>query len=328
MVRELESRGYEVWQSDIAHDPSAPMYGNYYHDALDVFGKITRVFDLIIHAAYHVGGRAAIDGVNTNFAKNLQLDAAMFEWAVRTKQKRVLYFSSSAAYPVVYQTRSYQEAFGALAPLDNPHKWLSEDDIDLADPAEILAPDANYGWAKLTGERLAEDARRNGLHVSVVRPFSGYGEDQSLDYPFPSIVRRAASGDLSVWGPPGQSRDWIHVDDVVRGALAVVESETTDPVNLCTGVATEMGELAEMVFSMANCSQGIPEGCESERGGWDLCEFCDDHEARQRKPNYLEDKPYGVFYRVGDPTRMLQYYTPRVSLEEGIRRALDVQQDL
>ena len=34
------------------------------------------------------------------------------------------------------------------------------------------------------------------------------------------------------------------------------------------------------------------------------------------------DAPVGVEYRVGDPTRMLAVYEPKISLEEGIARAL------
>jgi nucleoside-diphosphate-sugar epimerase len=37
----------------------------------------------------------------------------------------------------------------------------------------------------------------------------------------------------------------------------------------------------------------------------------------------LTDKPTGVRYRVGDPTRMRKYWEPKVSLREGISRALD-----
>jgi nucleoside-diphosphate-sugar epimerase len=265
------------------------------------------VFDLVVHCAFHVGGRAAIDGVNTNFAKNLQLDAAMFEWAVRTKQKRVLYFSSSAAYPVLRQDRQQYQLYGH----NKNAMRLEEDCIDLSH--HLSMPDSNYGWAKLTGERLAADARKNGLAVTVVRPFSGYGEDQSDDYPFPSIVKRASQGDLSVWGPAGQTRDWIHIDDVVKGALSVVESGTSDPVNLCTGRGVEMGELASAVvreLHTRDCGPG--EDCK--------------HPDAMGEPTYDESKPTGVFYRVGDPTRFNQYYTPKVTLEEGIRRALSSQE--
>lgn len=304
MVRELEGRGWEVY----GVDPMGPYerrkgstgysglqtdyQHSYYHktDAVDLFMSGVRTkFDLVVHCAYHVGGRAGIDGVNTNFAKNLQLDSALFEWAVRTKQKHVLYFSSSAAYPVHLQSQKNQCT-------------LIEDDISF-ERGVYSTPDGNYGWAKLTGERLAADARRNGLKVSVVRPFSGYGEDQSLDYPFPSIVKRAKSGDLSVWGPRGQTRDWIHVSDVCNAALAIVDVGIDEPVNLCTGRGVEMGDLLAMAYE---ASHG--------EGSWTY---------PQQQIQYDESKPTGVFYRVGDPTRLHEYYTPKVSLEEGIRRALE-----
>jgi len=38
--------------------------------------------------------------------------------------------------------------------------------------------------------------------------------------------------------------------------------------------------------------------------------------------NILSDKPAGVAYRVGDPTMMSDYYTPKISLEEGVHRAI------
>jgi nucleoside-diphosphate-sugar epimerase len=289
MVRELRARGYTV----TGKDPVTS--GWHIGNCLNLFNGISHVYDLVVHCAYHVGGRSAIDGVNLNFAKNLQLDAALFEWAIRTQQRRVLYFSSSAAYPVGFQSdyrpRKLYEDLIALNEQDP--KFLDYD------WPVSLTPDANYGWAKLTGERLAADARKNGLAVTVVRPFSGYGEDQSEDYPFPSIVRRASAGDLTVWGPRGQTRDWVHVSDVVAGALAVCESGTEDPVNLCTGVPTEMGQLAQTVYGRAN---GL--------------------EWHDKQVTYDESRPTGVFYRVGDPTRMLQHYTPKVSLEEGIARAL------
>jgi hypothetical protein len=36
----------------------------------------------------------------------------------------------------------------------------------------------------------------------------------------------------------------------------------------------------------------------------------------------LTDKPAGVAYRVGDPTMMSDYYTPKITLEEGVERAI------
>jgi nucleoside-diphosphate-sugar epimerase len=273
---ELERRGWEVARCDILTGL----------DALDIFAAddVPRV-DLVVHAAASSPHRAAIDGEPQHLARNLQLDAAMFDWAVRTGQGRVLYLSSSAAYPIDLQDDH------ATA------RVLREDDIRWEGRRNIGNPDAVYGWAKLTGERLAEQARGAGLPVTVVRPFSGYGEDQSEDFPFRALVERARRREdpFTIWGNGNQVRDWIHVDDVVAGMLAVAEGDTDEPVNLCTGTGWSMAELAYLAC---------------DRVGY------------RPELRYLSDKPAGVAYRVGDPSRFHQFYKTQVSLAEGVERAL------
>lgn len=310
MVRRLLADGWHVDECDLAEK----------RDARNVFRACRIKYDLVVHCAYHVGGRAQIDGNPSLLALNLELDSRLFEWAVRTDQHRVLYYSSSAAYPRHLQTDAWSEARefavrGMVAASQEDgstpsskiaqdylrniqsilnHLRLREDDIDLS---AVEQPDARYGWAKLTGEHLAASASELGLRVHVVRPFSGYGEDQNPDeYPFPAIVRRASSGDMTVWGPPGQCRDWIHIDDVISGSLAVVEANERRPVNLCTGVGTSFGDLATRVAEIAGVTHG------------DVV--------------YDQTKPTGVMFRVGDPTRMKVIYDPVITLDEGIRRAV------
>lgn len=273
-VAELQARGWDVVSVDLKTGV----------DARDVFRYETTRFNLVVHCAFHVGGRAAIDGEPRLLARNLELDAMLFDWAIRTGQGRVLYFSSSAAYPT-----DLQDDFAA------PGR-LVEDDIRL-DRLNIGRPDARYGWAKLTGEQLAVAARLSGLDVTVVRPFSGYGEDQDDSYPFRAIVERARRREdpFVLWGPGTQVRDWVHIDDVVAGALAVVESGTDEPVNLCTGIGASMLELAQMCCAAVGYEPEITP---------------------------LRDKPTGVAYRVGDPTRLHQYYKPEIMLGDGVLRAL------
>jgi nucleoside-diphosphate-sugar epimerase len=280
MTAELNRRGWTV----VRADPEDGL------DALNIFRSATSTrYDLIVHAAASAPHRAAIDGEAEHFARNVHLDAAMFDWAVRTGQGRVLYLSSSAAYPIELQDSPI------WGPPDSP-VWhvLAEDDIQLDDASE---PDAAYGWTKLTGERMAEAARRKGLPVTVVRPFSGYGEDQSENFPFRAILERVKRREdpLTIWGDGEQVRDWIHIDDVVAGALAVAESGTDEPVNLCTGIGTSMLGLAKLACHLA---RHVP------------------------RVELLTGKPAGVAYRVGDPTRFHQFYKPTVTLAEGVARAL------
>jgi nucleoside-diphosphate-sugar epimerase len=224
MAAELGRRGWQVARCDVALG----------WDALEIFRSSQTRFDLVVHAAASAPHREAIDYQPVHMARNLQLDAAMFDWAVRTQQGRVLYLSSCAAYPVAYQS----------AEMGQLHGRLHEDDIGPA----AAEPDTSYGWVKLTGERLAAKAMSAGLPVTVVRPFSGYGEDQSDRFPFRALVERAQSrrDPFTIWGDGSQVRDWIHISDVIAAALAVVDSGAPEPVNLCTGIGASMFELAEM----------------------------------------------------------------------------------
>jgi len=280
VARELRARGWEVqgWEVQ-GWDLQAGI--GWQGDVRDVLRRDTgRRLDLVVHAAAHVGGRVDIEGRPTFLgAYNLQLDGALFEWALRARPARVVYLSSSAVYPVRLQ--------GAGA------GRLAEPDVDLGRPE---LPDATYGWTKLTGERLAAEARAEGVAVTVVRPFSGYGADQSADYPFRALVERALRRDdpFRVWGTGEQVRDWVHIDDVVGGVMAAVEQGVDGPVNLCTGRGVSFFELAGLVTRQAGYRPVV-------------------------EP--VPGAPAGVLHRVGDPTRMLGFFAPVVDLEAGVRRA-------
>jgi nucleoside-diphosphate-sugar epimerase len=250
-------------------------------DALDFFRQDDRRYDLAIHCAAIVGGRASIDGSPLGVATNLALDSWYMRWLVKTKTPRAVYFSSSAAYPVEYQQ-------------PGDVRRLYEDDIDLDAP---MLPDQSYGWAKLTGERLARYASADGCRILIPRPFSGYGEDQADCYPFPAFIQRARRHDnpFEIWGDGGSTRDWIHIDDLVAATLALLDQDVTGPVNLGWGRATTFDDLARIVTQAAGYQPTL---------------------------KHLGDAPQGVHHRVSDPGHMLAHYTPTVTLEEGVRRAL------
>lgn len=280
MVPALEAAGYAVTEVDLKMGTA--------YDCRRWFAESTERFDLVVHLAALVGGRSTIEGSAATLAAwDLSCDAEMFAWALRTWPGKVVYFSSSAAYPTAYQV--------------NPGTRLVERDIDVAYP---MPPDMSYGWTKLTGERLAAWARDEaGLDIVVFRPFSGYGADQDLDYPFPSYIARAlarhgetAATPFDIWGDGTQTRDFIHIDDVVAGVLATIDAGHPGPLNLGTGRSTSFNELAALVCGLA---------------GYEL-------EVVQ----HLTDRPTGPSHRVADVTEMRKVYEPRISLEDGIAEAL------
>jgi nucleoside-diphosphate-sugar epimerase len=255
------------------------------NDCRDFFKTNTEQFDLVIHLAAIVGGRATIEGEPLSVATDLSIDAEFFNWVHKTKPINVVYFSSSAAYPIDLQKA-------------HPRLQLSEYDLNLD---AVRNPDLTYGWAKLTGEYLAQFITDS--NVFVFRPFSGYGSDQDADYPFPSFIDRAlAKADpFDIWGDGDQVRDFIHIKDVVQAVLWHVQTGYFGTFNLCSGVATSFNDLAELVCDEANYKPMF---------------------------NHIVTAPTGVEYRVGDPHLSHQYYIPQISLRDGIRMALDERKTL
>jgi nucleoside-diphosphate-sugar epimerase len=250
------------------------------NDCRDFFKSSEEHFDLVIHLAAIVGGRATIEGSPLSVATDLSIDSELCQWAIKNKPERIVYFSSSAAYPIEYQTVPYK---------------LKETDIDLNN---IKNPDMTYGWAKLTGEYCLQFLEKVGIKVNIFRPFSGYGTDQDLDYPFPSFIERAKNkkDPFEIWGDGTQVRDFIHIRDIVDAVDEAINLDITGPINLGFSRPTSFNELAQIVCNIAGYSP---------------------------KVEHLISAPKGVDYRCCDNSKMLSFYKPKISLEKGIEMALN-----
>jgi nucleoside-diphosphate-sugar epimerase len=250
------------------------------------YGLNVTQFGDVFHFAAIVGGRAKIDGDPLMVARDLSIDAEFFYWLTRQKPERILYPSSSAAYPVNLQSET-----NAIA--------LSETDIDFDDMGK---PDMTYGWTKLTGEFLAKIASSHyGLHITCIRPFSGYGEDQDLSYPVPAIARRAALKEdpFEVWGTGLQGRDFVHIDDVLDCTLLAMDKiHDGTAINIGQGKLTSFIEIIEIFCKFAGYSPTIKR---------------------------LLDKPVGVHSRYSDMSFVEKTlgWTPKISIEAGMKRVYD-----
>jgi nucleoside-diphosphate-sugar epimerase len=246
-------------------------------DCRDFFKRDDKEYDLVIHLAAIVGGRESIEGRPMAVADNFSIDSEFFQWCLKTKPKKIVYFSSSAAYPTHYQQGSEAKRL---------QEWMIT-------PSSPNGPDMTYGMAKVIGEYLASFVE----NVHIFRPFSGYAYDQDLNYPFPMYIKRALekSDPFEVWGPGTQTRDFIHMTDVVNAVMTAVEQGITGPINLGTGRSTSFTELAQMSMDAVGYKGQI-----------------------LTRP----DKPVGCMHRVSDNTKLLSFYTPKITLEEGIAEAV------
>ena len=254
--------------------------------------NLNKKYDLVINLAAIVGGREVIENNPLAVAEDLEIDTSFWRWAVKNKKKikHIITYSSSAAYPIHLQKRK-------------KYRLLKEADIDFTKNF-LGKPDLSYGWAKLNNEYLGLLAyEKYGIKNTNFRPFSGYGSDQDLNYPFPSIIKRAINHDektkFIVWGSGYQMRDFIHIKDVVRGSLMIEKKEKNGKaINLSSGKFTSFISLSTKILNSLG----------------------------KKNIHVLGNstKTEGVFARGGSTLLQKKYgFVPKISLDQGIIMAID-----
>jgi nucleoside-diphosphate-sugar epimerase len=230
-------------------------------DIIEFLNKNETKYDIVIHLAAIVGGRAKIEESPLDVATDLIIDSHVIKWCSDKKVDRLVFFSSSAVYPVKHQ-------------MDNDEKIkLNESLLDYDN--NIGLPDLTYGWAKMTGEYLCKIAHQNtGLNVISYRPFSGYGEDQNTAYPFPAIMKRIINKEdpLVIWSD--SIRDFVYIDDIVEyvnNTMYTINDGSS--LNIGTSIPTSFSELAKIASNIYGYNPEI---------------------------KVLNDKPKGVYYRVSE----------------------------
>ncbi|HST34308.1 MAG TPA: GDP-L-fucose synthase [Solirubrobacteraceae bacterium] len=184
---------------------------------------------------------------------------------------------------------------------------FSEDDLWNGYPEETNAP---YGLAKKMMLVLSDSYRRQYDFDSVVPMVVNlYGPNDhfSLEdsHVIPAMIRKfqeAADEDareVSMWGSGRPSREFLYVDDAARALLLAGEHlQTSDPVNVGTGVETTIRDLAEMISEFSGFAGEIV---------WDT------------------SKPDGQPTRCLDVTRAreLMGFEAQVDLEQGLRKTVE-----
>jgi UDP-glucose 4-epimerase len=125
------------------------------------------------------------------------------------------------------------------------------DELPFAETARC-EPFSVYGQSKLAAEGYVEFfSRTRGLSAGTVRLGNVYGprQDPATEAGVIAIFFEAArdGGQPTVFGTGEQTRDYIHVADVVAALLAMGASEDPGPLNVGTGVETNVLQLVERV---------------------------------------------------------------------------------
>ena len=193
----------------------------------------------VVMAAAKVGGILANSTYPADFlSDNLRMQVNVLDAAARHGATKLLFLGSSCIYP-------------KFAP-----QPIREDSL-LTGPLEETN-DA-YAIAKISGVLQVQALRRQyGVHYISAMPTNLYGPGDNFhpqnSHVLPGLIRRfheakvAGASSVVVWGTGTPLREFLHVDDLARACLFLLERyDAPEPINVGVGADLSIRELAELV---------------------------------------------------------------------------------
>lgn len=197
------------------------------------FNQVMAESDEIIDLAYATQPKTSFDDPLQDLLGNVPPAVALFTRALQSDRLcRVLFVSSGGT------------VYGPVSSYPIPE-------------TETTQPISPYGITKLTIEKYAFMFHRTrGLPALVVRPANAYGPGQ-MPFTGQGFIATAIGAVLSgqaipVFGGGTTVRDYLYVDDLARGILAVLEyGAVGEAYNLGTGIGLSNMQVLEAMTPLA-----------------------------------------------------------------------------
>ena len=198
--------------------------------------------DYIFIAAAKVGGIQANNIYRADFIyQNLMIECNLTHGAYLAGVKHLMSLGSSCIYPRDCP-QPIKEEYLLTGPLEQTNE--------------------PYALAKIAGIKLCENYNRQyGTKYVSVMPTNLYGPGDNYDlnnsHVLPALIRKAHEAklrkdpNLMVWGSGKPRREFLHVDDMARACVMLMEQGYDGPfVNIGCGNDITIRELVEEVVSV------------------------------------------------------------------------------
>ena len=124
-----------------------------------------------------------------------------------------------------------------------------------------IGPRGVYDEAKRFAEAMTTAYHRyHGVETRIVRIFNTYGPRMRLrdGRAVPNFITQALRGeDVTVYGDGEQTRSLCYISDLVRGVIALAESDVTEPVNIGNPAEMTILEVARAIIAATGSSSRI-----------------------------------------------------------------------
>lgn len=152
-------------------------------------------------------------------------------------------------------------AAGSCAEYDWHHALLDE-------RSTPIAPTTLYGAAKAGLHAMLERAAPLlGISLAWGRVFFPYGPGERSARLLPDVIDAVAAGRRVACSDGVQARDFMHVDDVAGGLVALLDSQVTGPVNIASGMARPLREIVGSAARLAGDASLVDWGARPRQPG-------------------------------------------------------------
>jgi dTDP-glucose 4,6-dehydratase len=124
-----------------------------------------------------------------------------------------------------------------------------------------IGPRGVYDEAKRYAEALTMAYRRQqGVDTAIARIFNTFGERMRPNdgRAIPTFLRQALTDKpVTVFGDGRQTRSFCYVSDLIRGLVALAESDVHEPVNIGNPDELSLLEMAQLVIELSESRSEI-----------------------------------------------------------------------
>jgi dTDP-glucose 4,6-dehydratase len=176
--------------------------------------------------------------------------------------------------------------------------------VPIAETAALNAQ-SPYAATKVSADQLASSYYSSfGLPVVIARPFNTFGPRQSARAVIPTIVSAALSQEVITLGSTTPTRDFLYVEDTVRGLMRCAQADGLEGevINLGSGKEIAIGDLAALILGQLRVEKPIRVADERRRP--------ERSEVMQLRAD------------IGKAEKMLGW-RPTVTLAEGLRKTIE-----
>ena len=205
--------------------------------------------DAVVIAAAKVGGILANDTYPVDFLQdNLSIQTNVIKAAFEAGVEKLLFLGSSCIYPKFAEQPITEDSL-LTGPLEPTNEW--------------------YAIAKIAGIKLCQAyMKQYGCRYISAMPTNLYGPGDNFDltssHVIPALMRKAHMARVSgapgfeVWGSGTPRREFLHVDDLARGCVFLLEHyEGFEHVNVGSGTDLPIRDLAAVIARVVGCGEAL-----------------------------------------------------------------------